>query len=98
MKPLLSDKSLIRDRIGISEKGEILKTESQTAETLNNFFSNMVKNLDISRYSEIDSVTKHIADLTLKGIFKYKDHPSVLAIQSNCQIIFFPILFKDGRC
>ena len=49
MKPLLSDKSHIRDRINISEKGEILKNESETAETLNGFFSNIPKNWNILR-------------------------------------------------
>ena len=68
VKPSLSDKSRIRDRINISEKGKILKTESETAETLNNFFSNIVKNLNISRYSEFDPVTKNIADPTLKTL------------------------------
>ena len=82
MKPLLSDKSRIRDRINISEKGKILKTESETAESLNSFFSNIVKNLNISRYSEFDPVTENT---TLKAIFKYKDHPSTLAIQSHCE-------------
>ena len=85
VKPLLSDKSRIRDRINISEKGKILKTESETAERLNSFFSNIVKNLNISRYSEFDPVTENIADPTLKAIFKYKDHPSILAIQSHCE-------------
>ena len=66
VKPLLSDKSRIRDRINISEKGEILKTESETAETLNSFFSNIVKNLNISRCSEFDPVTENIADQTFK--------------------------------
>ena len=70
MKPLLADKSRITDRISISEKGEILKTELETAKNLNIFFSNLVKNLNISRYSEFDSVTKNIADPTLKAIFK----------------------------
>ena len=74
-----------RDRISISEKGEILKIESETAETLNIFFSNIVKNLNISRYSEFDSITENTADQNLKAIFKYKDHPSMLAIQSNCE-------------
>ena len=74
-----------RDRISISEKGEILKIESETAETLNIFFSNIVKNLNISRYSEFDSITENTADQNLKAIFKYKDHPSILAIQSNCE-------------
>ena len=85
VKPLLSHKSRIKDRINISEKGEILNSESETVETLNSFFSNIVKNLDISRYSEFDPVTENIADPTLKAIFKYKDHPSILAIQSNCE-------------
>ena len=85
MKPLLSDKSRIRDRINISKKGKILKTESETAESLNSFFSNIVKNLNISRYSEFDLVTENIADPTLKAIFKCKDHPSTLAIQSHCE-------------
>ena len=35
VKPFLSDKLHIRDRINISDKGEILKTESETAEPLN---------------------------------------------------------------
>ena len=84
VKPL-SDKSRITDRINISEKCEILKTESETAETLNSFFSNIVKNLNLLRYSEFDPVTENIADPTLKAIFKYKDPPSILAIQSNCE-------------
>ena len=33
IKPLLSGKLCIKDRISISEKDEILKTESKTAET-----------------------------------------------------------------
>ena len=81
MKSLLSDKSHIRDRINISEKDKILKTESETAKSLNSFFKNIVKDLNISRYSEFDPVTENIADPTLKAIFKYKDHPSILAIQ-----------------
>ena len=41
--------------------------------------------MNISRYSEFDSITENITDPTLKAIFKYKDHPSILAIQSNCE-------------
>ena len=42
VKPLFSDKSHIRDRISISEKGETLKTEPETTETINSLFSNIV--------------------------------------------------------
>ena len=49
IKPSLSYKSYIRDRIGISKKGEILKAESETAEPLTDFFPNIVKSLIISQ-------------------------------------------------
>ena len=92
MKPLLSDKSRIKDRININENGKTLKTESETAESLNSFFSNIVKNLNISRYNEFDPVTENIADPTLKAIFKYRDHPSILATQSHCEKETFSFL------
>ena len=38
IKPLLLDTSCITDSSSLSEKGEILKIESETAESLNNFF------------------------------------------------------------
>ena len=75
VKPLFSDESRVRDRINISEKGEIFKIESETAETLNIFFSNIVKNLNILRYSEFDSVTGNITDPTLKAIFEIQRSP-----------------------
>ena len=47
VESLLLDKSFMRDIISISEKDEISKTETEAAETLNYFFSNMIKNLNI---------------------------------------------------
>ena len=60
----------MKDRISITEKDEILKTESETAEILHSFFSNIIKNLTILRYSEFDCATENIADPTLKAIFQ----------------------------
>ena len=77
MELLLTDKSRAWNRISINEKGQILKTEPERAETLNCFFSNIVKNLNISRYNEFDSVTKNIADPTTKAILEYEDHTSM---------------------
>ena len=42
-----------------------------------------VRNLNISRWSKFDFITENIADLTLKAIFKYKDHPSILVLRGN---------------
>ena len=38
IKPSFSDKIVTRDRIHLTENGEVVKTELETAETLNNFF------------------------------------------------------------
>ena len=46
-KLLLSDKSINSDKIHLNENGELINSESKTAEVLNEFFSNIVKNLKI---------------------------------------------------
>ena len=51
VKPLLSDKVAGKDKIHLIENNEVVKTDLETAEVLNNFFPNIVQNLDISRYS-----------------------------------------------
>ena len=38
VKLLLSDKSINSDKIHLSEFGELINSESKTAEVLNNFF------------------------------------------------------------
>ena len=43
----------MRDSISISKKGEILKTESKTAEALTDFFPIIVKTLTRNRNQEI---------------------------------------------
>ena len=57
---------MTRDRINLSEKGELVKTELETAEVLNKFFSNIVSNLEILKYSKY----RNIEDQTLRAILK----------------------------
>ena len=57
---------MTRDRINLSEKGELVKTDLETAEALNKFFSNIVSNLEILEYSKYDN----IEDQTLRAILK----------------------------
>ena len=84
-KPSLSDKSCAKEQINLVEKLEILKTDLETAEVLNTFFGNIVKDLEINQYSNFDPVINNVKDPTLRAIVKYKDHPSILAIQNNCK-------------
>ena len=54
IKLSFSDKIVTRDRIHLTENGEVIKTEFETAETPYNFFGNVIKNLMIPKYSECD--------------------------------------------
>ena len=47
VKPLLSDESINSEKIYLNENGEVINSDSRTAEVLNEFFSNIVKSLKI---------------------------------------------------
>ena len=74
---------MTRDRINLSEKGELVKTKLETAEVLSKFFSNVINNLEISKYSKYESFIDNIKDQTLRAILEYKNHPSITAIQNK---------------
>ena len=81
VKALLSDKSVSREKINLTENGNMRTSESETAESLNNFFYNIVKKFNIPKFNSNNSVTGNIKDPVSKAILKYKNHPSILAIQ-----------------
>ena len=70
--------------IRLSQNGEILETEKGTAEVFNNIFGNILKNHNISQYSDLDPILENVKDPTLKAILKYKKHPSILPIRTKC--------------
>ena len=83
----------------MSQNGKIVKTEKETAKVFNNFFGNIVKNVNISQYSDFDPIIKKAKDPTLKAILKYKKHPSILAIRTkgnrNDAFSFKEVSFKE---
>ena len=74
---------MFKDRMNLSEKGESTKTELETAEVLNKFFSNIANNLEILKYSKYESFIENIEDKTLRAISKYKNYPSIIATQDK---------------
>ena len=76
-------KSISGEKINLTENSEYVKTKMKTAEVLNSFFSNIVKNLKIPQYSNFDPIAQNAEDPTLKAIMKYKNHPSILTIQAK---------------
>ena len=84
--PFLSEKMSGMDKIHLIENNELIKNDLKTAEVLNNFFSNIVQNLNIARYTSEESFVDNISDPTLKAILKYRNHPSIIAIRKKYKI------------
>ena len=59
--------------------------ESETAKDLNDFFSDIRKKLEIPKFDANNPLTENIKDPVFKAILKYKNHPSILAIQECSQ-------------
>ena len=77
IKPSLSGKVIIRDRIICLKKGESVKTELETAGVLNKSFSNIIRVLESFKY---ESFIDYTEGKTLRAILIYKNHPNITRI------------------
>ena len=84
VKPMLSKKIKSNERITLTENDEIIKNEKRTSKVLNAFFSNIVQSLDIQQYNVDDPICENIKGPLLKGIVRYRNHPSTVAIKKFC--------------
>ena len=57
----------------MSENGAIEKTEKGTAEIFNNFFGNIVKNLNIFQYYDFDLIIENVKYPALKLFLNTKN-------------------------
>ena len=48
---------------------------------MNTFFFTIISNLNVAEYPVSDPISSDINDPVLKSILKYKDHPSIKAIE-----------------
>ena len=98
VKPFLSNKSVENVKIILVEKEEILTKDNSFAKALNNFFSNIVKILEISDDMHSHPLAKEVNAPTMRAIMKYQNHPSVLTIldkYKNNSIFTFPHVTKE---
>ena len=66
---------------------------------MNTYSSNTVINLSVPEYNECEDISGNISDLLLKGIVKYRNHPSIKAIKrvSNSNDLFsFDIVDREN--
>ena len=86
VKPFLWDKIVSKEQILLVENEEIISEDSKIAESLNSFFSNIVKNLKIPGYRpHNDSLFENVSDPILQVILKYRNHPTILTIGEVCK-------------
>ena len=85
VKPFLSDKTMVGDKITLVENDEIITDDLKIAETFNNFFSEIVPNLNITTNSDILMDTSLIDDPVLKAIKRYEKHPSIKMIKEKME-------------
>ena len=53
-KSLLSDKTVSKEKLTLIENDEIVESDTNTAQILNTFFSNIIINLEIAEYAKCD--------------------------------------------
>ena len=54
---------------------------------MNIFLSNVVQNLNTSRFPDSDPFIRNINDPTLKAILKYRKYPSIIAIERKYRCV-----------
>ena len=85
IKPSFSDKACGSENITLIENEEIINNEKEICEIFNNFFSDIVTNLNIPKIP--CSVNVDSTDDTVSiAINKYKNHPSIKEIRNKTPI------------
>ena len=70
VKPLLSDKVKNSEKVVLIENDEILSKDTEVCEVMNNFFANIVTDLNIPQYKTNELNDNNITDPILKMIDK----------------------------
>ena len=81
VKPMLSNKFVNNEKITLVDNEKIITNDKEIAKVLNDFFSNIIKTLNIPKKDHTDSIVENVRDPTFKSILKYRKHPSILAIK-----------------
>ena len=83
VKPLFSDKNSSFSKIALIENELLLNDDEKISSTLNDFFSNVVSNLNIPPYEDPLVNPNQFEDPVLKANEKHTYHPSIKAIKEK---------------
>ena len=62
---------------------KLVSDDTEGANYLNNFFSNVIKNLETPKFEVKEIFHKKIESPTLKAVLKYRIHPSITFILNS---------------
>ena len=82
VSPLFSNKIKTKEKITLVENSEIVSIDSEVASIFNEFFTTIVKNLNIYRNPDHLLETRK-QDRVLASIEKFSKHPSILNIEKK---------------
>jgi len=86
VSPLFSNKIRSKPKITLIENEKIITNENEIAETFNEYFSNIVKNLNISRDPKHISKTTQ-KDSVLQSVEMFAKHPSIISIKDRMETL-----------
>ena len=81
VKPLFSEKVFSEETITLVDKNVIYEEDNKVSEMFNDFFSSVVRNLNIAINCNLLNKTEDETDLISRIIKKYESHPSISKIR-----------------
>ena len=83
VKPFLTDKGTVSNKITLIENNEIISNDSTLANTFNDYFVNIVPALGIIENDDLLCNADYINDPLESIIKRYQNHPSIISINEN---------------
>ena len=81
-KPVFSDKTTVKEIINLTENGEILSSDTDIADTFNDYSTSVAQNLNIPRENSMLNMDLCINPV-LAILEKYKHHQSIISINKK---------------
>ena len=73
----------MKKKFTLIEDENLVSDDAEVASCVNNFFSNIVKNLEIPAVEDDLHVNMN-SHPTFKAVFKYENYPSIISIRRFC--------------
>ena len=83
IKLFFTDKDVNHDNVTLVENEETVSDNKEISETLNNFFAEVLTNLNLPQYHDPTVNVNDIEDPVARTVEKYKNHPSIRLIKEN---------------